>query len=257
MPLLLLTTPTMLIYNTDTGEVFYLKSQKLWYAASVAEKYKQTLKALFDKENAAEIEIDDLLMETGLTLCPWEKALALFEHLTRELVASVKKEQKYELRHTRLLSLMHEKLDNQQTIRQEMLSKFNVLLNEKKKEIAQLRQHPNQSFRAYCREEDETETSVTHTPRTSNNNVGGLSRPKPKPRPRPDVLKRKKTPTKETFADFIQREAAESAHAQDSKLPATPTPKDSSSRRPKQSVMLFNPSSSDSDDSDSDRTTDS
>jgi len=157
MPLLLLTNPATLIYDTVTGEVFYMKSQKLWFASSVADTHRDRLLALFKKDKEdIDFDIDDLLLGTGLTACPPEKVLTLLEHLANELVAALTKEEQYGLQHTKLVSLMHQKLDDKRTIEQNLLTKFNVLLNEKKKEIAHLRQDSRQ-LRLKKEEEEEEE----------------------------------------------------------------------------------------------------
>ena len=141
MPLLLLTDPVTLIYDTATGEVFYMKSQKLWYASSVSDTYKDKFLALFKKdEKGVDIAIEDLLLETGLIPCPPEKALTLLKHVAIELVAALAKEEQHHLQHAKLVSLMHRKLDERREIQENMLTKFNILLNEKKREIATLRQ---------------------------------------------------------------------------------------------------------------------
>ena len=152
MPLLLLTDPVTLIYDTISYEVFLMKKQKMWYASSVADGYRDTLLAMFKKEEAGvKIDVDSLLLETGMSACPPEKALALLEHVAIELVAALAKEKQYQLQHTKLVSLMHRKLDDKREIQESMLTKFNVLLNEKKKEIATLRQGQSMNMKVQVR----------------------------------------------------------------------------------------------------------
>jgi len=158
MPVLLLTNPTTLIYDTVTGEVFYMKNQKLWYASSVADSHRDRLLALFKKdETNIEFNIDDLLFGTGLVECPPEKTLTLLEHVANELVAALTKEDQYDLRHTNMMSLVHQKLADKRAIEQHLLTKFNALLNEKKKEIAHLRQELSRQVRPHKEEEEEEE----------------------------------------------------------------------------------------------------
>ena len=138
---LLLTNPVSVIYDTVTEELFHTDGQKLWYTSSVADEYKVKLLALFKKDQNDETNIDmgDLITETGMTKCP-EKALALLIRVATELLAALAKEEKYQLQYTKMVSLLNRKLGDKREIEQSMLNKFNILLNEKKKEIAALRQ---------------------------------------------------------------------------------------------------------------------